>query len=57
MRKHFEMPVIGINKFHAENIVTTSGTGTETTNVTNMQKAMENAGYTVKAVDIAAFTF
>ena len=56
MKKQFEMPVVNIDMFSTENLITTSG---EPTNVTQMQTAMEAAGYKAKSVSLTGtgFTF
>ncbi|MGM9937859.1 MAG: hypothetical protein ACI38A_10985 [Candidatus Ornithomonoglobus sp.] len=54
MKKQFETPVIKVNWFCIENIVTTSGTGS---NTENMKKSMETDGYSVKTISIIDFEF
>lgn len=56
MKKQFEMPVVNINKFHIEKIITTSGS-VAGDNAVNMQTAMENGGYTVTKKSLEGFVF
>lgn len=56
MKKQFEMPVVNINKFHTEKIITASGPDAGD-NVVDMTKAMENGGYTVTTKSLKNFNF
>ena len=56
MKKQFEMPVVNIDMFSTENLITTSGEAA-TDNAAAMTKQMEEAGYKVTAVSLNGFDF
>ncbi|MDO5398335.1 MAG: hypothetical protein Q4G33_10435 [bacterium] len=49
MKKQFETPVVNIQMFMTENIITTSG------NASKMKEAMEGKGYTVTTKSLGNF--
>ena len=58
MKKQFEMPVVNIDMFSTENLITTSGVAA-TDNAVAMAKQMEDAGYKATTVSLKDknFTF
>lgn len=53
MKKQFEMPIVNIQIFMTENVITTSGVGGS--NAENMGNKMTSEGYTVTAKSLGNF--